>query len=87
MLWFTLWFTVALKIPALYLAYVIWWSVKDPPTPAAGNAEGSEGGGLLDHGRPGPRRPVSGRCSRPHGSPERRPHRTAPVAARASRAR
>ena len=31
MLWLTIWFTVILKIPAVYLAYVIWWSVKDPP--------------------------------------------------------
>lgn len=87
MLWFTLWFTVALKLPALYLAYVIWWSVKDPPTPAAGNAEGSEGGGALDPSRLGPRRPLSGRRAGPHGSPERRPRRTAPVAARARGAR
>ena len=28
MLWLTIWFTVILKIPAIYLAYVIWWSVK-----------------------------------------------------------
>ncbi|MGH3023344.1 MAG: hypothetical protein ACRDNI_06780 [Gaiellaceae bacterium] len=87
MLWFTLWFAVILKLPALYLAYVIWWSVKDPPTEVAGNPGGSEGGGVLDHGSSGPRRPLAGRRSGPHGSPERRPRRTASVAARARAAR
>lgn len=87
MLWFTLWFTIALKIPALYLAYVIWWSVKDPPTAAPGNfQEGIEGG---DAGHGGPRAPAHDRRRPhgPHGSPERRQRRTASVTARAARAR
>ena len=88
MLWFTLWFTVALKIPAFYLAYVIWWSVKDPPAPAPGNfQEGIDGG---DAGHGGPRAPAHDRRRRPHGphgSPERRQRRTASVTARAARAR
>ena len=47
MLWLTIWMTVLLKIPAVYLAYVIWWAVKDPPQAAAGNAgEGLGGGGI-----------------------------------------
>ena len=73
MLWYSLWFLVILKIPILYLAYVIWWSVKDPPLPAAG-ADGSAGeaGGGPGWGR-GPRR---GRRGGPHGAPARRPART-----------
>ena len=75
MLWFTIWFLVILKIPALYLAYILWWAVKDPPAPASGPATGGLGGS----GRgPGPRlRPRRGslpsRRPGPHGSPVRRP--------------
>jgi hypothetical protein len=83
MLWFTLWFLVILKIPALYLCYVIWWAVKDPPQPAAGGTEEGFGGGGLD---PRPRPPlgrIPRRRSGPHGSPARRHRRTEPVLARA----
>jgi len=71
-LWFTLWFLVILKIPALYLAWVIWYAVKDPPEEAAtGDQEAGEGGGpgwrpTADRRR---RRPRRG----PHGGPVRRP--------------
>jgi hypothetical protein len=74
-LWFTLWFMVILKIPVLYLAWVIWWAVKDPPDgwsgPSAADG-GDDGGGW---------RPRDGRRRRgPHGSPTRRPQRrTVPV--------
>jgi hypothetical protein len=80
MLWFTIWFLVILKIPALYLAYILWWAVKDPPAPASGPAAGELG----EDGRgPGPRlrqrrRPLPRRRPGPHGSPLRRP---APVLA------
>ena len=88
MLWFTLWFAVALKLPALYLAYVIWWSVKDPPAAAPGNFQGQIDGGGAGHGGPrGPARDRHGRSSGPHGSPDRRQRRGAPVPARAARAR
>lgn len=75
MLWFTIWFLVILKIPALYLAYILWWAVKDPPAPASGLAAGELGGGGRD---PGPRlRPrrssLPSRRPGPHGSPLRRP--------------
>jgi hypothetical protein len=83
MLWLTLWFAVALKIPALYLAYVIWWSVKDPPAAELGNAQD----GAAGPGRRGPRAPARDHRRGPHGSPDRRPRRTATLAARASRAR
>jgi hypothetical protein len=85
MLWFTIWFLVILKIPAAYLAYVIWWAVKDPPEPSTGPAQGwagssNDGGGV---GGPSRRRrpptPIHGRRPGPHGVPARRP---APVRAR-----
>ena len=82
MLWFTIWFMVILKIPALYLAYVIWWAVKDPPEShalpalATGGIGPDEGGSAWrPAGRP------RGRTG-PHGSPLRRLHRPA-VSARA----
>ena len=71
MLWFTLWFLVILKIPAIYLAWVIWYAVKDPPDAAAGEGPGADEGGpgwrpTSDRRRERPRRG-------PHGSPVRRP--------------
>ena len=73
MLWLTIWFTVILKIPALYLCYVIWWAVKDPPTEPAGTVgHGLGGGGVEPPRRRGPRAPIAGRRQGPHGSPQRR---------------
>jgi hypothetical protein len=76
MLWFTLWFTVILKIPALYLCYVIWWAVKDPPVEAAEGPSGGLGGGGVDPDPRRPRAPIPGRTPGPHGGPERRQART-----------
>jgi hypothetical protein len=73
MVWFTIFFMVILKIPALYLAYVIWWAVKDPPTPDTGAAGGGYGGGVGPRRRPPTRKPAPGRQPGPHGSPVRRP--------------
>ena len=88
MLWLTIWFTVILKIPALYLAYVIWWSVKDPPAAAAGSAGEELGGGGVDPpGRRGPRAPIPGRRPGPHGSPDRRRTREPVLVASARRGR
>ena len=88
MLWFTIWFMVILKIPVLYLAYVIWWAVKDPPQEASDalvdvDGEPGEGGGSsrlhrARRRRPGPRRG-------PHGSPLRKPAHGALARARARR--
>jgi hypothetical protein len=73
MLWLAIWMTVILKIPALYLAYVIWWAVKDPPEAAAGSAgEGLHGGGMEPPRHRGPHAPVAGRRPGPHGSHSRR---------------
>lgn len=77
-LWFSLWFLVILKIPILYLGYVMWWAVKDPPEPGFGGAskgiEGTGGGPSWEGNR---RRRVPSRQRGPHGSPVRRPARTA----------
>jgi hypothetical protein len=79
MVWFTIWFLVILKIPVAYLAYVIWWAVKDPPAPSTGPdfGQGSREDGDGGVGGPGRRRigrrPVPGRRPGPHGSPLRRP--------------
>ena len=85
MLWFTLWFMVILKIPVLYLAWVIWWAVKDPPDSASGETGDTEGG--FDDGpggRPHWRRSRIRRSGRgPHGSPARRPARAGLARAKA----
>jgi hypothetical protein len=87
MWWLAIWMTVILKIPAVYLAYVIWWAVKDPPEAAAGETgEGLHGGGIEPPRRRGPRAPAPGRRPGPHGSPRRRPADPLP-SARARRAR
>jgi hypothetical protein len=80
MLWFTIWFMVILKIPIVYLAYIMWWAVKDPPAPGMDWAsEGSDQGGDGPGWHPKPRRPLPGRHPGPHGAPVRRP---APLRAR-----
>jgi hypothetical protein len=87
MLWFTLWFMVILKIPALYLCYVIWWAVKDPPAAAPGTSgEGFGGGGLEPPRRRGPRAPAPGRHPRPHGRCDRRRQAEPVLAGRVRRA-
>jgi hypothetical protein len=80
MLWLTIWFMVVLKIPVLYLAYVIWWAVKDPPVPETGGAGHGFGGGIGPPRRPRRHTPPPGRRPGPHGMPTRRP---APVLQRA----
>ncbi len=77
MLWVTICFLVILKIPAVYLGYVIWWAVKDPPEP------GTVRPTTARFRRGGRRRPClapavgkalgARRRPGPHGSPERRP--------------
>ena len=74
MVWFTIWFMVILKIPIVYLGFVIWWAVKDPPDATgdydANAIDESDGGG------PGWRkrreRMLPSRGPGPHGSRSRR---------------
>jgi hypothetical protein len=82
--WLTIWFMVILKIPAIYLAYVIWWAVKDPPGPETGAAGDGFGGGIGPPWRPPTRRSAPGRQPGPHGAPVRRPV-DAPMRVRAKR--
>jgi hypothetical protein len=85
MVWLAIWMTVMLKIPAVYLAYVIWWAVKDPPDAATGSTgESLGGGGIEPPRRRGPRAPIPGRRPGPHGSPQRR-HVSEPVLVARSR--
>jgi len=75
--WTAIWFLVVLKLPVLYLAWVIWWAVKDPPDSdleLGGAGElGDDGGdgGWLRGRRRSRLRPRTG----PHGGPVRRPVR------------
>jgi hypothetical protein len=86
MLWFSIWFLVILKLPIAYLAYVIWWAVKDPPAEPAGTAgDGLGGGGVEPPRRRGPRAPIAGRRPGPHGSPQRRRTAQPVLAGRARR--
>jgi hypothetical protein len=85
MLWTTVWFLVILKIPVAYLAWVIWWAVKDPPQPRPGDparvpapVDGLDPSGLRPRRRLLPRPGRSG----PHGSPTRRGPRVAIARAR-----
>ncbi|HWB56172.1 MAG TPA: hypothetical protein VG479_04460 [Gaiellaceae bacterium] len=88
MVWFTIWFLVILKIPALYIAWLVWWSVKDPPQPGvAGAGEGLGGGGVDLRPQHGPRVPVPGRRPGPHGTPDRGRRGEPARATRARRAR
>jgi hypothetical protein len=67
--WLALWFLVILKIPILYLAWVIWWAVKDPPDGQTGESAGDGEDGGLGYPPEGWHRP----SSRPHRGPDRRP--------------
>ena len=87
MVWFTIWFLVILKIPVLYLAWVIWWAVKDPPEPGTatgGDEVFGDGGGPGWRPERGRRR-LGGRGGGPHGTPVRRPARAHPVPVRGRR--
>lgn len=76
MLWYSLLFFVALKIPLVYLCYVVWWAVKDPPQPGEGDevlVEVPGGGGLDAGGSWWRRKPARPQRGGPHSSPARRP--------------
>jgi hypothetical protein len=74
--WTAVWFLVVLKLPVLYLAWVIWWAVKDPPgseLELGGEEEAGpdDGGGWVRARSRSRLRPRRG----PHGGPARRPLR------------
>jgi hypothetical protein len=68
MTWYVLFFLVLLKIPVVWLAYVIWWAVKKQPELPPG--DGRDGGG--GPGTSGPDAPVPASWWRPGGRPGRR---------------
>jgi hypothetical protein len=74
-MWLTIWFMVILKIPIAYLAYVIWWAVKDPPEPRPEIPVAARP--LPDDDVPWRPRPHRGR-GRPKGPHGRAPRRAQP---------
>jgi hypothetical protein len=83
--WELIFLMVVMKIPILYLCWVVWWAIKAEP-------RGEEGAALV----PSPDYPDAGsgwrfrrarrpRPTRPHGGPTRVYHRTARAALARSR--
>jgi hypothetical protein len=85
--WELIFLMVIMKIPILYLCWVVWWAIKSEPRPEEGAAllvsspADASGGGTAWHPRRG-RRP---RPARPHGGPSRVHVRTARAALARSR--
>jgi hypothetical protein len=78
MVWEAIFLLVILKIPVVYLAYVVWWAIRAKPEPPPEPLEGAVVTPPLDPEpraawsvlRRGPRRTPP--RLRPHGSPGRR---------------
>lgn len=84
MLWYVIFFVIALKIPTVWLCWVVWWAIKAKPDHESGDTSGGFGGSSSGDGGPswwkpgGRARPGRERLSRrngPHGVPPRRPTR------------
>ena len=80
MLWYVLFFAIALKIPTVWLCWIVWWAIKAKPDHETGGTSG--GHGRPDAGgdepdpswwRPGGRATRRSRRDGPHGTPARRP--------------
>ncbi len=72
--WEIVFLMVILKIPIVYLCFVVYWAIKAEPKPEEGAAVTVEAG---PDGDPGSRRRRRlPRFPRPHGSPTRRYPRT-----------
>ncbi len=88
MLWYLLFFAIALKIPTLWLCWVVWWAIKSKPDHETGGASGGYRPPEPDQG--GPWWKPGGRTARlahrrgPHGAPTRRPGQRAPTYAERS---
>lgn len=83
-MWELIFLMVIMKIPIVYLCWVVWWAIKAEP-------RGEEGAALYavpEDDSPGPwqfRRARRPRPSRPHGGPTRVQPRTARAALARSR--
>lgn len=77
MLWYLLFFAVALKIPTLWLVWVVWWAIKSKPDHEIGESSGGYGSpGPTEDGpwwKPGGRSSRLAHRQGPHGAPVRRP--------------
>ena len=78
--WEAIFLLVILKIPIVYLCFVVYWAIKAEPKPFEPALKTAPRGVDPRPGRsrPGPRRPRRG----PHGAPSRTYPRTARAAAR-----
>jgi hypothetical protein len=65
--WGFIWIMVILKIPLAVLLWIVWWSIRAKPDPAAGDDDGADDGGL--GAKPVPPRPSGPRRRGPHGDP------------------
>ena len=86
-MWELIFLMVIMKIPILYLCWVVWWAIKSEPRPEEGAAlvaaiplDSPDSG--VRRRRRGPPRP---RPARPHGGPSRVYPRTARAALARSR--
>ena len=86
-MWELIFLMVIMKIPILYLCWVVWWAIKAEPRGEEGAALRAE----LPHDSPDSgfpwrsRRPGRPRPGRPHGGPTRVYHLTARAALARSR--
>jgi hypothetical protein len=73
--WELIFLMVILKIPIVYLCYVVYWAIKAEPEPEGG--DGAVVAAPVDDEPPSrPRRRRPARPTRPHGGPARRYART-----------
>ena len=82
--WELVWLMVIMKIPIVYLCWVVWWAIKAEPKPEEGAALIAARPTDADDGN-GWRRPPRPRPARPHGGPARAYPRTARAATARSR--
>ena len=78
--WAVFWLAVVMKIPIAALLYIVWWAVREPPVPDAGDDQ--DGGSDRNpwHPRRRPPRP-------PRRGPHRRSDTRAPARVRVGRGR
>jgi hypothetical protein len=74
-MWLGIFFLLILKIPVVYVAWVVWWAIKaEPDVGTPGGTEGLDGINWRPWRRPPSSRPPRGG---PHGGGSRKAHRAA----------